>query len=218
MSLDCSGRATSATRTTLLWRPPPSRRQPTEGGVTIFGSATMKIPYDVRGAIMSESPLMELLFGKGAHTSPLACIEDLSCVLACSAVSGFPHSIWQILRHLNYWMDYELKRIDGHAKPYPQHAVDSWPVEPKPASETEWRGELLLFSKHLQEMWGLAESNSEVLTQPVEITTPAHAQQSNSVHAVLWQTVVHNSYHVGQIVLLRRCLNAWPPKGGGDSW
>jgi uncharacterized damage-inducible protein DinB len=97
-------------------------------------------------------------------------------------------------------------------------AADSWPVELKPASETEWHGEVLLFAEKLQAMVRLAKSSAEVLTRPVEITTPTHAQQSNSVQAVLGQTVVHNSYHVGQIVLLRRCLNAWPPQGGGDSW
>ena len=133
-------------------------------------------------------------------------------------MSGFPHSIWQILKHLNYWLDYELNRIEGHAAPYPVSAANSWPVESKPASETEWRGEIFLFSKKLQEMARIAESDAEVLTRPVEITTPAHAEQSNSVQAVLAQTVAHNSYHVGQIVLLRRCLKAWPPKGGGDTW
>ena len=29
---------------------------------------------------------------------------------------------------------------------------------------------------------------------------------------------LHNSYHLGQIVLLRRILGAWPPPSGGDTW
>jgi uncharacterized damage-inducible protein DinB len=145
-------------------------------------------------------------------------LSDLSEELAGSTVSGFPHSVWQVLRHLNYWMEYDLRRIDGHAAPYPQHAADSWPVECRPANEAEWHREVLRFSKHLRELERLAESNDKVLARSVEVTTPAHAQQSNSAHAVVWQTVVHNSYHIGQIVSLRRCLNVWPPKGGGDSW
>jgi uncharacterized damage-inducible protein DinB len=28
----------------------------------------------------------------------------------------------------------------------------------------------------------------------------------------------HNSYHLGQIVLLRQELGAWPPPRGGDTW
>ena len=35
---------------------------------------------------------------------------------------------------------------------------------------------------------------------------------------MLWQTAVHNSYHVGQIAMIRRALGAWPPQGGGDTW
>lgn len=167
---------------------------------------------------MSENPLTELLYGKGAHANPLACVEDLPADLADSAISGFPHTIWQILRHLNYWMDYELRRTAGRPAPYPVSPSESWPAKQKPAGETEWRDEVLIFSKRLQDFVRLANSDSESLSQPLAITTPAHGQQSNSVQAVLWQTVVHNSYHTGQIVLLRRCLKAWPPKGGGDSW
>jgi uncharacterized damage-inducible protein DinB len=28
----------------------------------------------------------------------------------------------------------------------------------------------------------------------------------------------HDAYHLGQIVLLRRMIGAWPPPGGGDTW
>jgi hypothetical protein len=35
---------------------------------------------------------------------------------------------------------------------------------------------------------------------------------------VLWQTLVHNSYHLGQVVQVRQALQAWPPKTGSDTW
>jgi len=165
-----------------------------------------------------QSPLLELLDGKGAHASSLACVEDLSTELAGSTVSGFPHSIWQILGHMNYWMEYELDRIEGRPNPYPARAADSWPRESKPASRTAWHQEVSRFSRALEALARLANSDREVLRRPVEMTTPAHAEESNSVEAVLWQTVAHNSYHAGQIVVLRRILNAWPPRGGGDTW
>ncbi len=57
--------------------------------------------------------LTELLHGKGAHADPMACIEDLSAELAARHVEGFPHSIGQLVFHMNYWMDYELRRIRG---------------------------------------------------------------------------------------------------------
>lgn len=164
------------------------------------------------------SLLLELLDGKGAHASPLACVEDLSAELAGSTVSGFPHSVWQILGHMNYWMEYECNRIEGQPIPYPACAAESWPKQSMPPSQAAWDREVSRFLRASEALARLANSNAEVLRRPVEITTPAHAEISNSVEAVLWQIVAHNSYHAGQIVVLRRILNAWPPRAGGDTW
>jgi len=41
-----------------------------------------------------------------------------------------PHSIWQIVFHLNYWIEYDLKRIRGERPLYPGHASESWPSDP----------------------------------------------------------------------------------------
>src|SRR5579863_5029297 len=60
-----------------------------------------------------EQPLLELLDGKAAHASPLACLEDLSAGLAGRKVEGHSSSIWEIVLHLNYWMTYDHKRILG---------------------------------------------------------------------------------------------------------
>jgi len=64
----------------------------------------------------------------------------------------------------------------------------------------------------------LAESSSEILARHVAATYPGHTKYSSSLLAVLWQILVHNSYHIGQVAMLRRTLGAWPPQGGGDSW
>jgi len=34
----------------------------------------------------------------------------------------------------------------------------------------------------------------------------------------LLMVLCHNSYHLGEIVTLRRQLRAWPPPRGGASW
>ncbi len=167
---------------------------------------------------MPEQTLIELLYGKGAHANPLACVEDLSMDLAGRRADNFPHSIWQLLSHMNFWIGYELKRIRRENPAYPAHAAESWPANPAPSSEKEWSNAVALFKNLLVELTSLAESPSEVLAQQVSATYPGHTKYSSSLLAVLWQTLVHNSYHIGQIALLRRALGAWPPRGGGDSW
>ena len=167
---------------------------------------------------MSERTLVELLYGGAAHANPISCVEDLSSALAARTIDGFPHSIWQLLSHMNYWMDYELRRISGHALPYPEHASGSWLPEPAPPSETHWTAAVSHFRSVISELAALAQSSPDFLSREV---SAAHAQQtgySSSVRAILWQTMAHNTYHTGQIAMLRRCFNAWPPTAGGDTW
>lgn len=167
---------------------------------------------------MPDPTLTELLYGKGAHANSIACVEGLTADLASRRAEGFPHSIWQLVFHVNYWIDYDLKRIRGEHPPYPAHAEESWPFSPAPAGDTEWMQEVARFTALLGEVAALANADPEKLQQQVEAMHPAHGRQSSSILAVLWQTVVHNSYHVGQIALLRRSLGVWPPAGGGDTW
>ena len=167
---------------------------------------------------MSERTLIELLYGKSAHANPLACVEDVSFELAGRRPENLSHSIWQLVSHVNYWMDYELRRIRGENPVYPAHAAEGWPADASPVSESEWKRTIARFKELLGELAALAESAPDSLARDVPATHPDHVRHSSSLLAVLWQTLVHNSYHVGQIAMLRQTLGAWPPKGGGDSW
>jgi uncharacterized damage-inducible protein DinB len=167
---------------------------------------------------MPEPTLIELLYGKGAHANPLACVEDVSAELAGRHIDGFPHSIWRLVNHMNYWMDYELKRIRDEAPPYPEHAAGSWLPDSIPPNETRWKEAVSTFTDLIGQLATLAESASEALSREVKPAHPQQATHSSSVNAVLWQTMAHNSYHVGQIAMIRRCLGSWPPSGGGDTW
>lgn len=166
---------------------------------------------------MSQRTLIELLHGKGAHADPVACIEDVSANLAGRTVEGVPYSIWQLVFHMNYWMDYELRRIRGLRPAYPEHAAESWPKQSLP-SGGEWLDSVAQFAAFVREYEKLAQSSPEELARVVEPMNAIDRQHSPEVLAVLWQMTAHNSYHTGQIATLRRALGAWPPRGGGDTW
>ena len=166
---------------------------------------------------MSSRALTELLRGNGAHADPLACVEDISCDLAARQVAGFPHSIAQLLFHMNYWMDYDLRRIRGEKPPYPAHNSESFPATAALAN-AEWKRWQARFAALLIDTAALAGSDRAELDRQVETTHPSHLQRDHTLEAVLWQLVAHNSYHIGQIAMIRRFLGAWPPRGGGDTW
>ena len=167
---------------------------------------------------MSDPTFRQLLRGKGAHVDPVSSLTDVPAETAGRLVEGYPHSVWQLVSHMNYWMEYELRRIAGERPAYPEHAIESWPASVSPASEEEWRDAQMRLAALLQRLAVLSESEQRVLNTPVEALNAAEASQVSSVQAVLWQTLAHNSYHAGQIALLLRCFGVWPPASGGDTW
>lgn len=167
---------------------------------------------------MSSRVLTELLHGKGAHADPLACVEDLSAELAARHVENFPHSIGQLVFHMNYWMDYELRRIRGERPVYPEHSSESFPPAPSPADAQNWDRLQKRLAGLLADLTALAESSSAEMQRQIETVHDGDKKLAGSLEAVLWQMVAHNSYHTGQIAMIRRAIGAWPPRGGGDTW
>ena len=167
---------------------------------------------------MSERALAELLRGKGAHADPLACVEDLSAELAARQVPGFPHSVGQLVFHINYWMNYELRRIRGERPKYPEHAAESFPASPSPVDAQDWDRLKRDFAWFLSEYAKLAQSPAAEMQRQIESSREDDKKIAGTLEAVLWQMVAHTSYHVGQIAMVRQALGAWPPRGGGDTW
>lgn len=163
---------------------------------------------------MAKQILQELLRGQGSHADPVAIVSGLSPELAGRPLAGAQHTIWQLVWHLNYWMDYELRSLAGPEVPYPEHAAESWPLSSAPTTIEEWDAEVERFARRVEALaaWGRR------VAQDPEADRVVHPGQQERVSDVLWQMTAHNSYHAGQVALLRRAFGAWPPAGGGDTW
>ncbi len=172
---------------------------------------------------MGDNTLRELVYGKGAHVDPVACVEDISAELAARSFAGYPHSVWQIVEHMNYWMDFELRKIAGEVPKYPEKAIESWRPHLENVSEgypndAQWSAVREHFIGLLARIATLAEADSATLDKVVSEVDVMKKSRQSSVRVTLWQIAAHNSYHVGQIALLRRQAGAWPPERGGDTW
>jgi hypothetical protein len=182
---------------------------------------------------MGDTTLRELVYGKGAHVDPVACVEDISAELAGRIVAGYPHSIWQIVEHMNYWMDYELAKIAGENPRYPDRAIESWPAHTSPAAdgvaadqgikeqqgiEEQWQDTTRRFTDLLARLARIAKSEATVLERKIQSAGSSQAPRELTVHSILWQITLHNTYHTGQLAMLRRQFGAWPPERCGDTW
>ena len=118
---------------------------------------------------------------------------------------------------MNYWMEYELRRIRGERPIYPEHNAESFPSTPA-LNRQEWDQLRAKLGDLLREFDELAKSAAQDLQREIESVHDGDKKVAGTLAAVIWQMVAHNSYHTGQIAMMRRALGAWPPRAGGDSW
>ncbi len=146
--------------------------------------------------------LTKELLGENAHVNTLTIFDELEIEYAGVVVLN-QHSIWQILNHMIYWQDYILRLLNGGETEPPKHASVTWPTMVIPPTKKDWDLAVNKFAAGINEAVRFAENDEVVSSDQVE-------------H--LLTLISHNSYHSGQVVIIRRFLNQWPPTSGGDTW
>jgi uncharacterized damage-inducible protein DinB len=146
--------------------------------------------------------LVRALKGSHAHADVRGSVEGIDLATAGALHGGSPHSIHQILRHMIYWQDFFLSRLEGNAVPEPEEDRWEWPAAP--ASEREWQAVVAAFQTGLD--WALRRAELPDLEAPL-----AGSEDATRLDAV--RTIAsHNSYHCGQIILLRKMMPDGPPR------
>lgn len=151
--------------------------------------------------------LGDSLSGKGAHAASQDIFDGLDWKLAGERPAGAPHSIFQLLNHLVYWQDWVIAWLDGKSPRVPKHASGSWPGEVGPAGKREWERAVKSFRKGLG-----------TLERAVGAGDLAAQRKGSSRMEMIRAIAAHNSYHLGQAVVLRQMLGVWPPPSGGVTW
>jgi uncharacterized damage-inducible protein DinB len=147
------------------------------------------------------------LSGKGAHVDAGKVFEKLDWTVAGTCPSGSPHSIFQLLSHVVFWQEWVIQWLDGGKPAIPKHASGGWPGNPAPSSVKEWNAAVRGFEK------GLADLNRRAHA------TDLLSKRGKKTRLEMLRAIAsHNSYHLGQAVLLRQMLGAWPPPSGGLTW
>ena len=107
----------------------------------------------------------------------------------------------------------------GEKPAHPENNEASFPAAGMAVSSADWDILKTCFARLLAEFITLAQSAEGDMQRQVDSLHKRDKQIASTLEASLWQVVVHNSYHVGQVVVLRQALDAWPPRGGmGSLW
>jgi len=146
--------------------------------------------------------LDKVLAGKGAHMDFESVVSGFPKKLHGKKPSFIPYSAWQLLEHLRIaqWDILEFSRNANHVSPpWPE---GYWPKDPQPPKEEDWDRSVQQFQKDLNDMRALVSNPSTDLHRKIP-----HGSGQNILREALL-VADHNSYHVGQLMMLCKILEA----------
>jgi hypothetical protein len=148
--------------------------------------------------------VLYLLRGGGAHLSFDKAVARLPAKLREVKPAGVPHTPWRMVEHMRLaqWDILELCRNPRHVSP--EFPKGYWPKGDGPPNPTAWNASIKAFRNDLKAMTQLVANPKTDLFARI----PHGDGQTILREALL--VADHNSYHLGQLIVVRRLLRAWP--------
>lgn len=150
-----------------------------------------------------QKQLIDLLTGSNAHQSFEQAVANLPDNLRGVKPEKLPYSIWQLVDHIRIAQHDILefsRNPDYQSPPWPS---GYWTKDLAPANEAAWQ-------QALDQIREDRDAFIELLNDPqADLHTPfAHGDGQNLLREALL-IADHNAYHVGEIIIIRRLLDAW---------
>jgi len=148
--------------------------------------------------------LARMLSWHDAHATIEAAARGLDPSLQGVKPAGLPYSAWQLLEHLRRT---QLDILEFCRNPDYQELdwpADYWPREAAPPDEEAWDRSVASYLADRAELARMAEDPAIDLFARIP-----HGSGQTYLRELLL-VADHNSYHIGELILLRRVLGAWP--------
>jgi hypothetical protein len=147
------------------------------------------------------SELSKLLLGGTAHTDLKEALAALPAELRGVKPDNLPYSIWQLVEHiriaqwdmLNFCIDPDHKS--------PKWPDEYWPKETAPTDDDAWKDSIKQINSDRDEFISLVEKG--------DLYEPIPGANGQTILQEALQIADHTSYHIAEIIILRRLLGAW---------
>ena len=146
--------------------------------------------------------VIKLLRGGQAHLTLDDVLKDFPAKLRAVKPKSAPHSAWQLVEHMRLalWDILEFSRDAKHVSPpWPE---GYWPKDERPPTDAAWKKSIAAIQRDIAAMEKLVENPKTDL-----YTKIPHGTGQNILREALL-VADHNAYHVGQLMFLRRMLEA----------
>ncbi len=111
---------------------------------------------------------------------------------------GFAHSAWQLIEHMRIDIDDTIEYTMSSDFTMKKIPDDFWPENPAPKDEAEWNQCVAEFNQGIERLIALVEDESIDL-----FAIQVEGRKQNLFQCALL-VIKHNSYHLGQLMQLRR--------------
>jgi DinB superfamily len=148
--------------------------------------------------------IARLLDWEDAHAGFDKVVGGLPRKLRGQVPPGLPYSPWQLLEHIRLTQEDILDFCLNPGYKEREWPDDYWPKNPSPPSPNAWDESVALFRKDREALKQLALNPSVDLLGKV----PAGGDQTYLRELLL--VADHTAYHLGELVVVRRALGAWP--------
>ncbi len=145
---------------------------------------------------------------KGWLVPLIISVENLSAEKAALKDETGNHSVWGIVDHMIFWNERWLTRLkDGN--PGKVETDNSATFEISAPDETAWSEAVKKLSGILAEVISIVESSDDKF-----LSAEAFPGYGASWYEMFAQFNLHNAYHIGQIVQLRKLHHCWDDEQG----
>jgi uncharacterized damage-inducible protein DinB len=150
--------------------------------------------------------LARALDWEDAHVGFDAAVKGLPAALRGRRPKGFPHSPWELVEHVRLaqrdLLDFCLN--PGYvAGKFPD---DYWPKSPRPLKPKSWSESVAAFRADREALKELVADRKRDLAARIP-----HGQGQPYLRSI-FLVIDHAAYHVGQLVMARKLLGAWPSR------
>ena len=169
-------------------------------------SSISELESGMKGLAMDNSDslrqhLANLLTKASAHVEATTELKEFPAQLRGRKPEGAPYTPWQVLEHMRI-AQWDILRFSMDSKHVsPKFPDGYWPKTAAPPSDAAWEGSVRQFLADLKELSALVQDKKRDLFAPIP-----HGDGQTLLREAL-VVADHNSYHLGQLVLLRRTLS-----------
>jgi len=141
-----------------------------------------------------------------AHANLDTALKDLAPEDRGRLADGHPHSVWMLVEHIRITQHDLLEFCVNPKYKEPKWPDDYWPDPNTPPTDAAWNESLSAIKRETATFAEFAANDPRDLAARIP-----HGTGQTYLRTIL-VAVDHTSYHVGQIIAVRRLLGAWNPQ------